>query len=436
LSIRFRLRLVPITAAVASALACAGPVHASGFSVPEISVAGVSMANALVANPDEIGAFAFNPAAIAFHDESSIAAGSVLIGPRFSVETASGSHDTSGADWLAAPIFQLALRLNDKWSAGFGVSAPFGLETRWETNTFPPLTGTAPLPSPPFPPGASIPLSPQPTQSKLEVLDISPTVAYRINDNLAVSAGADIYWAKSAQLNSTLTAAEGDGSGWGFNLSALYVKDAFSAGINFHSAATVEIEGTYTALNPTLVALGALQPSQTGELDLDLPWRLQLGARYEFTPRLAVELDWTRTGWSEFEQISMRGDLSGAPVFVDENNWEDVNAYRIGVTYDLLSQTQLRFGYAFDETGQPDEYFSPRVPDADRHLFGIGVAHRLSDGWQVEAGYMYVMMEDRTVTGSRPYTGGGDINGTTAIAGEYDAHAHLIGLEISKSFAF
>jgi long-chain fatty acid transport protein len=47
---------------------------------------------------------------------------------------------------------------------------------------------------------------------------------------------------------------------------------------------------------------------------------------------------------------------------------------------------------------------------------------------------MYVMFEERDYRSSTPYLGGGDINGTSAINGEYDAHAHLIGLEISKSF--
>ncbi len=48
---------------------------------------------------------------------------------------------------------------------------------------------------------------------------------------------------------------------------------------------------------------------------------------------------------------------------------------------------------------------------------------------------MYVMFEERNYSGVTPYAGrGADINGTTAIAGKYEAHAHLIGLEVSKTF--
>ena len=62
-----------------------------------------------------------------------------------------------------------------------------------------------------------------------------------------------VRWVKSTKFSSTLTSLEGDGSGFGFNLSAMYVKDALSLGVSFHSAATVNLEGFYTALNPTLV---------------------------------------------------------------------------------------------------------------------------------------------------------------------------------------
>jgi len=436
------MRLASIPSALLIALTAAGSAQGSGFAVPEISTAGIGTANALVANPEERGAITYNPAAMAFHDKSLVALGALLIQPNFTVHTDNGKFDSRADDWLVAPMIQGALHINDQWSAGLGINAPFGLETEWPIGTFPDLTNTQALPSPPFAPGTRIPLSPQPTKSKLEILDFVPTATYRLNENLALSAGADLYWAKTAELNSSLTKLDGDGTGWGFNLSALYVKDAWSVGINFHSAATVQVNGDYTALNSTLVSLyrasGGMigtPPSQGAELDLDLPWRLQLGARYKVNPKLAVEVDWTRTGWSQFERIRVTGDLNGTTLIDDENNWDDANAYRFGLTYQLLDDTQLRFGYSYDETGQGDDYFSARVPDNDRHLFGVGVSHRLADGWQLEAGYMYVMFNERNYRGAQPYSGrGADINGTTAINGKYEAHANLIGLEVSKSF--
>lgn len=419
-------------AGLAAGLFMAPQALGSGYAVPEISTGGVGTANTLVANPRERGAVPFNPAASAFHDESWASIGTVLISPSFSVRTASGHHDGESPDWLAAPLFQGVIKINDRWTAGVGLRAPFGLETDWNINTFPALTGTINLP--PQAGGGSIPASPQPTESKLEILNLVPTATYALSDELAISAGIDFYWVKTALLNSSITQLQGDGTGWGFNLSALYAKGPFSAGINFHSSSTINVEGSYSALYPTMVLIGALPPSQTAELDLTLPWRVQLGARYELTPALALEVNWNRTGWSEFDEIKVTGDVTGATILRDTNDWEDANAYRLGMTYQLQEKTQLRVGYAYDETPQGDQHFSARVPDSDRHLLSLGVGQQLADGWQVEAGYMYVMFEDRDYRSAKPYLGGGNINGTDAINGNYRAHVHLIGLEVSKSF--
>jgi len=181
-----------------------------------------------------------------------------------------------------------------------------------------------------------------------------------------------------------------------------------------------------------------LPPAQAAELDLNLPWRLQLGVRYAFTAELAVELDWTRTGWSELDTLEIKRRTTGRTLFSDVNDWKDTNAYRLGLTYDVLPGTQLRFGYAFDETGQGADHFSARAPDNDRHLFSLGVGRELGRGWALDVGYMYVKLEDRTYRSSNTYTPvadlGREINGTDAIDGDYENNAHLFALELSKTF--
>ncbi len=415
-------------------------VQASGFAVPELSTAGIGMANALVANAEDPGAFPYNAAAMGFHEASSLSIGGLLIAPSFELDNASGSHESHGADWVGAPMVQAAARITERLWAGLAINAPFGLETRWRPGTFPKLTGIRVAPAG-FP-EPTIPLSPQPLQSKLEVIAVAPTVTYALNGQVSLSAGIDYYWVKSAVLDSSLTELDGDGTGWGFNLGSLYRQGPWSFGAAFHSAATIEVEGSYQPLSQNLVLLNqlvpgrGLPPAQDAELDLHLPWRLQLGARYAFTDELAVELDWTRTGWSEFDKITIVGRDSGAVIQEDTNSWSDASAYRLGLTYQWRPRTQLRLGYSFDETGQGDELFSARIPDSDRHLFGVGIGHDLGEGWSLEAGYMYVRFKDRDYRSSRPYDPRepADINGTDALDGDYAASAHLVGLEVRKTF--
>jgi len=411
--------------------------QASGFAVPELSTAGLSTANAMVANPQELGAFAYNAAAMGFHDKSSVALGAMFININLSVDNASGSHDSNAPEWLNAPIFQAAIKVNDQWRVGVGATAPFGLETRWDQGTFPALTGNrGVIPLPPALGGpVPAPKGNQPTQSKLQVLDVTPTVTYRINDMASVSAGLDWYWAKSAVLNSSLAELQGDGTGWGWNLGLMFRKDAWSFGASYHSAATVAVDGTYSPLYQPLVIAKKMVPGQTAELDLDLPWRLQLGVRYAINPQLAVEVDWTRMGWSQFKEIAVKTSNGGVPVFTDVNDWEDADAIRVGLTYDVRPNTQLRLGYSYDQTAQPDAHFSARVPDQDRNLFSIGVAQKYASGLSVELGYMYVMTDGRNFAGEFPYAGlGTEVNGSTAVAGDYKSDINLIAIEVSQTF--
>lgn len=411
---------------------CALP---SGFAIPEISSFGSSTANAVVANPEEPGAFGYNPAAMGFHDSSSISAGMHLIGLSASVRTASGDQDSQGADWLGVPFFQAAWKVDEPWTIGIGLNAPFGLQTKWPFGTFPALSGTATTIPVPGLGDVDIPTGSHPTESKLEILSLVPTLTYRVDESLSVGIGFDYYKVDSAKLNSQLNELTGDGDAWGWNLSVLYrLNDALSFGAVYRSAAEVDIEGRSTPLDPALAAIGVLPPAQAATLDLGLPWRLQLGVRYAINDALAVEFDWTRTGWSEFDRLEVVG-VNGDPLFTDTNAWEDANAYRIGVTWDVRQNTQLRLGYAYDETGQNSEHFSARVPDNNRHLFSIGVRHDLPDGWSLEASYLRAQFIDRSVRSGTEYAGlGEDINGTTALNGDYESSADLIGLEVRKTF--
>lgn len=413
------------------------PAAASGFSVPELSALGVGTANAIVANPEETGAFSYNPAAMGFHNTSSIALGTVLINPVFDLTTTSGDHSSQNADWFSLPILQGALKIHDKWRLGFGVSAPFGLETRWDLGTFPKLSGTLTVPTqlpPPFPATIDVPSGAHPTTSALEAIIVTPTLAYRVDDDLGLAVGLDYYKAREAKLNSQITRLEGDGDALGWNLSLLYRHDAWSLGANFHSAVTIDIDGWYTPLDPTLVQFGILKSEQSTTLDFNLPWRLQLGVRYAINDALAVEFDWTRMGWSELDQLEVIGSVDGL-ITSDVNKWKDTNAYRLGLTYDIRPTTQLRFGYSYDETGQEDAHFSARAPDNDRHLFSAGVRQDLGQGWALEAAYMYVNVEERKIRSSEPYQQLGDeSNGSDALDGDYDNSVNLLALEVRKIF--
>lgn len=384
-------------------LTTGGLAQASGFRIPEVSTAGLGTSNALVANPKEVGALPYNPAAMAFHEGTNLSAGLAIIEPSTTVTNSTGSHDSDPSTPFYVPNAYMMGHINPDLTWGVGVTAPFGLQTKWSPGTFP-FGPLGPL---------------QPTFSKIEMLNINPNIAYKIGD-ISIAGGLDYYFVNDVNLNTVAADINGDGSDIGYNVAALFSTGAWSFGASYRSAVSVDIDGKVNTTD--------------AETAVDFPWMLQIGARYQANEKLAVEFDIDRTGWSEFDQIVIRSKATGGIIATSTNNWDDASAYRIGATYDLQPNTQLRFGYAFDETPQPDSNFSPRVPDNDRHLLSFGVAQKLN-GWTLEAGYMYAMVDERTVSSTTPLTSPAqDPNGTAVYNGEYETDIHLLAIGVSTKF--
>ncbi len=420
-----------------AALATINPLaQASGFAVPELNVAGLALSNALVANPEMQAAIAYNPAAMSFHEGSSLSLGAVLVRPEMSVDTGSGSIDSDANTVVGIPSITAHASLTESWAIGLAVNAPFGLETEWHSGTFPEATPADPNNG--YPMGSTIP-----TKTNLEIVAFSPSAAYKLSDNVSLSAGLDYYWMKEVVFNGEINNPaganpeanlKGDGRGIGLNIGLLIKQGNWSYGGSYHSEANIPVEGEVT-LPPTGTLLDHF--SNKVHADLTLPSRLQLGVRNQTTDKLAIEFDFTRTGWSSFNQLEVDHNQLGVNIVTSTNKWDDANAYRLGVTYDISQATQLRVGYTYDETPQSDDYFSPRIPDADRQLFSLGIGHTLSNGWTIDAGYMYVLFDDRTIdtaTTSHPELSYSETNGTQAVNGKYESSVQLIGLGITKKF--
>ncbi|GMQ89906.1 MAG: OmpP1/FadL family transporter [Gammaproteobacteria bacterium] len=413
---RTRRICVPTTALALAAVLMlfTGSANASGFRVPESSIAGLGTANALVANPEELGALVYNPAAMAFQKGNNIVAGVVVIEPDTKVSNAAGTSESDPDSPFFVPNLYFMTHFGDPWTFGLNISSPFGLETNWPAGAFPnfagPLAGT------------------QPTRTRVEMFNINPNFAYAVNDTISVAFGVDYYQVNKANLDSAAATVNGSGADWGWNAAMLYSKGRWSAGASYRSSVEVKIDGLADFRSLGSFAFGA-------ELEIEFPDMLQIGARYKATDKLGIEFDIERTKWSTFDSLVITATSVAPPGTVlstNVQNWDDVNAYRLGFTYQLSNKTQLRFGYTFDETPQPDATFTARVPDADRQFVSFGVKQRIST-WDLEAGVMYVKWDDRTISNTTPI-GAGDPNGTNAFNGNYDSTAILVGLGFGKSF--
>jgi long-chain fatty acid transport protein len=405
---------ITLLAAAITATFGISSVHAAGFRLPEVSVLGVGTSNALVANTDQLGALPYNPANMAFHDKNGLVAGVTYIDYDLkvdtSVQTGGGSYDSTGDNSFWVPNLYVMAPGYGKVSFGLGINAPFGLETGWSAATFPNFAALGPAAA-----------AAAPAVSRIEMLNINPNIAYKINNTTSLAFGIDMYQLRDLMLNTQGAKIEGTGQDFGWNIGFTKKLDKWNLGLSYRSSVKVDINGVVND------AAGATT-------SVEFPDMLQFGAYYQATDKWGIELDVERTGWSSFDKLVISIPAAGQTI-TSTNKWDDTWAMRLGAIYAINEKTNLLLGYSFDETGQPDEYFSARVPDAERQLFSVGVTHDYG-GWTLEASYMYVMLDDRTI--NQPddsySVAGQDPNGTDAYNGTYESSVNLLSIGISTKF--
>ncbi len=414
-----KLRHGALTGAILGLLGTTG-AQASGFNIPEISIGGLGTANAVVANPEMLGAVPYNPSLAVFHPGTTLSGGLMVVRARSEVTTAPPNTPVTasfqGKDNVIIPNLSFTHQINNQFTLAFSTTVPLGLSTSYPINTFDTLTG---------PPSLS------PTKSEVEVVDLSPAVAFRVGPDTSVAVGADYYMVRKVAFDTADIQNEGSGGAWGWNISATHKLGAFSIGASYHSHVAVDISGT-TTLSPVfgLAANTYINTTTT----LDVPWRAQIGVRFHATPSVAIEANVSRTGWSSFDKLVIKTNtpVPSLNTITSANHWKDTNAYRLGATWKLSGATELRLGYTLDKAAMPTAYFSARTADADRNLFSIGIEHQLGNGLAIEAGYMYVKFKDRSLRSTTiPVS---DPNGTAAYNGDYSTKVHLFGVGVSKRF--
>lgn len=407
----------------------ASAANAAGFFIQEQSVTGLGRAFAGgAAAADDASTIFFNPAGMTFLKQGEAQFGGSLLIPdsrltdkgstidypafrtprgifdpppgRISGESKSNNpYDATLVPhgYVAVPVPSTDNRL---W-VGIGVGAPFGLESRYDGNWFGRYDAT---------------------KTQLLVYNVSPTVAYRVNDWLSIGGGIDISyaWAKLEShvpnpVGALLPAYDEDGKltikgeSWavGYNIGAIVQPvEGTRLGVHFRSGVDHRLDGSAELKGIAFPPLPGLPPTADfntgGTAKLNLPPMVTFGIRQEITPQIALLGGVTWYGWSSFKEIRVKRE-DGGDDLVNTQRYQDTVGLSIGGEYYWNDDLTLRAGFQYDPTPTKSGYRSSRTPDGDRYWLSAGVSYNVMENMSVDFGYTHVFMDAHKLDADRDF---------------------------------
>jgi long-chain fatty acid transport protein len=423
------------------------------------SAAAAAMGNAFVAQADDPSALHYNPAGMTQLYGFQTLFGTTLIGGTTQFSSPTGAQTTGdrngsvawpppGHVYLVANLKDLGLSALGNFTAGIGMNNPFGSLTRYPNDG---------------------PFRTAITFTTLPLLDIKPTIAYKLNDQLSFGVGADIYtfsglfgeghleqksiWPSGLGIPAgSLMEINGSDTTAGFNVSLLYTpfrnsdgKPLVNIGMVYRSQATFHLTGNFLANGASVAGASAtfvLPQVFSGGIGI---WPVRTSER-----EWKLEFDVDYTGWKSNRNLDVH--LTNGALLPFPQNWQSTYTVMIGTEYRWLRLASmpdwdiaLRAGYMNQQAQIPDRTFNPGVPSANTHIpsVGIGLAchengsflglvrcGKLGIGplkpklFAIDLAYQAGLYEVRTIAGNQNPT----------VNGRYDSMVHVGSLSLRFNY--
>ncbi|MGY2330087.1 OmpP1/FadL family transporter [Pseudomonas sp. SDT2931_S440] len=376
-------------------------VFASGFALNEQDVAGMGTGFAGRSSSAENASTVYgNPAGMARLDGQQVTGGVAAIDASTNIKDVSGRSSGSNkgdmVPFTAVPFGFYTNKLNEQWAVGFGVYAPFGLVTDYESGFQGKAFGS---------------------KSEVKVITFQPTVSYAFNDRVSIGFGPTINRIAGtlesdinlpiAGTGSNNVKIKGDDTALGFNAGLLVqATDTTRVGLTYHSKVKYKLEGHTEVTKGANVPASLLNNGRyDASLKIDTPesWDLSVTQDLSDAWKLYAGATWTR--WSRLKDITVNnegvsaaaGSGALAPQIVgtikEDQNWHDTWAYALGTSYRVTKQVVLRTGLTFDQSPTNNTDRSPRIPTGDRTIFSLGLGYDVMPNMTVDLAYSYLKEE-------------------------------------------
>ncbi len=433
---------------------------AAGFALIETNARGQgnAYAGAAAHTPDASTIF-FNPAGMMDLDEDQLVMAAHYILPSSSFTnngstaapafagtpfaTLNGEDDDGGSNALVPNLYWVK-SLNETMKFGLGVNSPFGLATKYDDDWVGRYHGVV---------------------SDLKIINVNPSIAYRINDQLSIGGGIDVMLGHvnltsavdfgaicMAQFNADTCSALGalpqsadgfveldgdnlDNISLGYNFGLKYkINEQINLGLSYRSEVDMDMEGEADFTVPSVASFvyaGNLFVDSDISASVALPASFSLSYSHE-VGRVTYLADITWTGWSSFEELRINYANPDQPDSVTTEAWEDVMRYSFGIDYQYADDTIYRLGMAYDESPVPSaERRTPRLPGTDRTWLSLGVSKEVDSSLSIDIGYSHLIMAEAEINNefesSVPTL-------AATLTGEYEASVNIFSVQLNWQY--
>ena len=442
-------------------LLCAGVpslVAAQGFGVYEHNTCAMGRAGVTAASPCADGsAIFFSPAGLAGLSGTHFSVGVTLIAAQGGFTDDFLAQKTNlDNPIIPVPNLYITHAFSPKLTAGVGVFAPYGLETKWPTTGFE---------------GRFVGYN-----TDLRSIYIQPTVAYQVHPRLKVGIGfayitSRVKLHQRADLSQQIVpgqaftfaalgipnqtdfadaALEATGTGFAINFGGiLKINDQLSIGGHWLTRKTIDYSGavvftqiptglTLPPSNPLLLPAGTPVDALVGpefgpggplasgnaKTSIIMPPQGSIGLAYKASDKLTVMADYHLVVWGWFNTLTIDFENPASPDITLHPENKDTHGFRFGGEYQYSPKVTLRGGYLYHTGASPAQFVTPLLPEAARNEFTIGAGINLTPKMHADLGYQYIRQNDRR----------GLVNALAGNTGVYQFSAHLFGAGLAYTF--
>lgn len=430
-----------------------GLVQASGFALIENGGSGQGNAYAgAAAHSIDASTIYFNPAGMMQLDGDHLTLAGHFIKPNseFSNQGStsavavggtplSGNDDDGGFNAIVPNLYWIK-GIDERTRFGLGVQTTFGLATKYDDDWVGRYHGV---------------------ESDLKTININPSMAYQVNDRLALGGGINVLFGHIVFTNAidfgAICAAQGLASAscspqqtdgfadlegdnlsdpaFGFNFGLQYmISDQTTFGLSYRSEVDLDLEGDADFTVPSgaaFVMSGGLFLDSDIKAGVTLPASLALSVAHK-VDSFTWLADITWTGWSSFDELRINYENDAQPASVTTEDWDDTFRYSVGFDYQYSGNMILRSGIAVDETPVPSaERRTPRLPGDTRTWLSFGLTYNWNDDLTVDVGYSHLFIDDTKINNefesSVPTL-------AATLKGEYQASVDILSVQLNWQY--